>query len=202
MNQVPSFIHRLSKLFVWTIPNKNKIIYLTFDDGPNPEVTPLVLDVLDQYDATATFFCVGENVERYPDLFNEIKNRGHNVGNHTYNHLKGFQTDTKTYIENVEKADKLVKSKLFRPPYGRIKWRQARKLSKKYQVIMWSLLTYDYDSSVDVAEIVDEVQKKSKSGDIVLFHDSLKAKKNVLEALPLVLQFWKAEGFKVEKISL
>ncbi len=202
MNQVPSFIHRLSKLFVWTIPNKNKIIYLTFDDGPNPEVTPLVLDILDQYDATATFFCVGENVERYPDLFNEIKNRGHNVGNHTYNHLKGFQTDTKTYIENVEKADKLVKSKLFRPPYGRIKWRQARKLSKKYQVIMWSLLTYDYDSSVDVAEIVDEVQKKSKSGDIVLFHDSLKAKKNVLEALPLVLQFWKAEGFKVEKISL
>lgn len=201
MLQVPAFVHKLIKPFVWTIPNNEKSIYLTFDDGPHPDVTPNILQILDCYDAKATFFCVGENVKRYPELFEEIKRRGHSVGNHTYNHIQGFKTNKNEYVENVEKADKLIQSKLFRPPHGRIKWGQARKLATKYQLIMWSLLSYDYDVKKSSNKSVEEVKRKSKAGAIVVFHDSLKAKNNVEAALPEVLDFWKKEDYQVKAIK-
>lgn len=201
MRQVPDFIKILWKSLVWRINPAEKSIYLTFDDGPNPIITPQVLDMLDEFEAKATFFCVGENVSKFPEVFDEVKKRGHAVGNHTYNHTKGYNYSTKDYVNNVRKADEYIHSKLFRPPHGRIKLSQINALKKEYRIIMWDFITYDYDAKVAPDKILAEIKKRSRNGSIVVFHDSLKAEKNVLATLPEALKFWKEEGYEVKSIS-
>ena len=197
MLQVPEILKSVIKNVVWRINPAKKVIYLTFDDGPNSRVTPLVLDILDRFEVKATFFCVGENVSRFPDVFDEVKRRGHTVGNHTFNHLKGFEYATDDYVRNVEKANGYIKSDLFRPPHGQIKPSQIKALKDDYRIIMWDFITYDYDKRIEPEKIIAEVKKRSRNGSIVVFHDSLKAEKNVLQVLPEALRFWKENGYKV-----
>lgn len=197
MRQVPDYIQKIWRTPIWRINPDEKSVYLTFDDGPNPKVTPLVLDILDKFGVKATFFCVGENVKKYPEVFREVKRRGHTVGNHTFNHLKGYKSSTQDYVKNVWKADEYVHSNLFRPPHGRIKLSQIRTLKKDFKIIMWDFITYDFDSKVTPDAILKEVKKRTRNGSIVIFHDSLKAEKNMLAALPKALEFWKEEGYKI-----
>lgn len=200
-SQVPEFIKTLWRTPVWRIKPSERAIYLTFDDGPHPQITPKVLDILDKFDAKATFFCVGENVRKYPDVFEEIKRRGHTVGNHTFNHIKGYKSSVNDYVENVRKADEYIQSRLFRPPHGRIKWRQVNVLKRDFKIIMWDFITYDYDARVTPDNILATIKKRSRNGSIVIFHDSLKAEKNVLAALPRALKFWKEEGYEVRRMT-
>ena len=202
MRQVPEIIKTLWRTPVWRINTAEKVIYLTFDDGPNPVVTTRVLDILDEYGAKATFFCVGENVLRFPEVFAEVKRRGHAVGNHTYNHIKGVEKTLQEYEENVNKADELIHSKLFRPPHGRITFRQINALKKKFKIIMWDFITYDFDKHVNPAEIMQEVRRRSRKGSIVIFHDSLKARDTMLEVLPQALKFWKDNGYEIASLTL
>ena len=197
MLQVPEILKSVIKNVVWRINPAEKVIYLTFDDGPNSRVTPLVLDILDRFEVKATFFCVGENVSRFPNVFDEVKRRGHTVGNHTFNHLKGFEYATDYYVRNVEKANGYIKSDLFRPPHGQIKPSQIKALKDDYRIIMWDFITYDYDKRIEPEKIIAEVKKRSRNGSILVFHDSLKAEKNVLQVLPEALRFWKENGYKV-----
>ena len=197
MLQVPEILKSVIKNVVWRINPAKKVIYLTFDDGPNSRVTPLVLDILDRFEVKATFFCVGENVSRFPDVYDEVKRRGHTDGNHTFNHLKGFEYATDYYVRNVEKANGYIKSDLFRPPHGQIKPSQIKALKDDYRIIMWDFITYDYDKRIEPEKIIAEVKKRSRNGSIVVFHDSLKAEKNVLQVLPEALRFWKENGYKV-----
>lgn len=197
MRQVPDYIQKIWRTPIWRINPAEKSVYLTFDDGPNPKVTPLVLDILDKFGVKATFFCVGENVKKYPEVFREVKRRGHTVGNHTFNHLKGYKSSTQEYVKNVWKADEYVHSNLFRPPHGRIKLSQIRTLKKDFKIIMWDFITYDFDSKVTPDAILKEVKKRTRNGSIVIFHDSLKAEKNMLAALPKALEFWKEEGYEI-----
>ena len=197
MRQVPDYIQKIWRTPIWRINPDEKSVYLKFDDGPNPKVTPLVLDILDKFGVKATFFCVGENVKKYPEVFREVKRRGHTVGNHTFNHLKGYKSSTQDYVKNVWKADEYVHSNLFRPPHGRIKLSQIRTLKKDFKIIMWDFITYDFDSKVTPDAILKEVKKRTRNGSIVIFHDSLKAEKNMLAALPKALEFWKEEGYEI-----
>ena len=200
MRQIPDFIKLMWRTPVWRINPSEKVIYLTFDDGPNPEVTPRVLDILDEFEAKATFFCVGENVMKYPEIFQEVKHRGHAVGNHTFNHVKGTEKTVKEYVDNVGKAHEYIHSKLFRPPHGRITLSQVNKLKADFKIIMWDFITYDFDRQVTSTEILKEVKLRSRNGSVVIFHDSLKARKNVLEALPEALRYWKKEGYEVKTL--
>mgnify|MGYP003586604175 FL=1 len=200
MRQIPDFIKLMWRTPVWRINPSEKVIYLTFDDGPNPEVTPRVLDILDEFEAKATFFCVGENVMKYPEIFQEVKHRGHAVGNHTFNHVKGTEKTVKEYVDNVGKAHEYIHSKLFRPPHGRITLSQVNKLKADFKIIMWDFITYDFDRQVTSTEILKEVKIRSRNGSVVIFHDSLKARKNVLEALPEALRYWKKEGYEVKAL--
>lgn len=179
----------------WCKNPSEKVIYLTFDDGPVPEVTPLVLDILDKYDIKATFFCVGDNVQKYPEVYADVLQRGHKAGNHTYNHLKGFSVSTQEYVENVSKASEYIDSRLFRPPYGRITCRQRKLLRPLFEIIMWDLITHDYNRNLSVETIFKTVKRYSRNGSIIVFHDSIKAKNNVLAVLPLAIEYLKAEGY-------
>lgn len=185
----------LWKDVVWRMNPAEKVIYLTFDDGPNPQITPQVLDILDEHGVKATFFCVGDNVRKYPDTFSDVTKRGHAVGNHTFNHIKGFKYSTADYVENVQKASEYIESRILRPPHGQIKFSQVRALKKNYKIIMWDLITFDYDKNVTPEQISRIVKKQTRNGSIVVFHDSLKAERNVLNTLPVALSFWKNQGY-------
>ena len=186
---------------IWQMPERTKTIYLSFDDGPTPEITDWILDQLDQYHAKATFFCVGENVSKYPEKFSEIRKRGHAIGNHTYNHLNGWKTKTAPYVENVVEANDLIQSRLFRPPYGRIKKAQLKLLQDlKYKIILWSVLTYDFDANLNKNESLNQIKKKSGPGSIIVFHDHQKAFENLKELLPETLGYFSENGFVFEKI--
>jgi len=197
----PALITKLLFNLTWRIPTHEKIIYLTFDDGPIPETTPKILRILDEYNAKATFFCVGENVEKYPDLFMEVKNKLHSVGNHTYNHLKGWSTPNFVYFRNVEKADALIHSSLFRAPYGKITRAQQATLTKKYNIVMWDVLTGDYDSRISPEQCLQNALNYTREGSVIVFHDSIKAKKNMLFALPKVLEHYSKLGYKFKAIT-
>ncbi|MFK5856311.1 MAG: polysaccharide deacetylase family protein [Bacteroidota bacterium] len=191
----PSILKKIFPQLIWSIKTNKKEIYLTFDDGPHPEITPQVLKILNSFNVKATFFCVGENVEKYPDTFELIINNGHKAGNHSYNHLNGWKTSNANYFNNIEKADVLINSNLLRPPYGRIALSQIKPLSKKYSIIMWTVLTYDYDSNVSKEKCLHNSINKTKQGSIVVFHDSLKSADNMLYALPLFLKHFLAKGY-------
>lgn len=191
----PSILKKIFPDLTWEISTKAKEIYVSFDDGPHPEITPQVLKVLDQYDAKATFFCVGENVMKYPDTFRAILDRDHSVGNHSYSHLNGWKVSNSDYFENIEKAREIIESNLFRPPYGRIVPTQIKILKKKYSIVMWSVLTYDFDKKISKKQCLKNSIRETKPGSIVVFHDSLKSANNVLYALPLFLKHFSDKGF-------
>ena len=198
----PHFIKRFFPNYIWNFPNETEVIYLTFDDGPSPEVTPWVLDQLDKYDAKATFFCLGKNVEMNPELFEQIKKRGHAVGNHSYSHIKGWGMDTSVYLRDVELAESFIGSNLYRPPYARIGPNQSRMLSERYKLIMWNVLSRDYSRSLSGRACARGVVKHLRPGDIVVFHDSRKSAKNLWYALPVVLKFIQTKGWKCKIIAL
>lgn len=200
---MPRIIQLLYPGRIWAFSKKEKVVYLTFDDGPIPEITPWVLETLGKRGAKATFFCIGENVKKHPSIFQEIIAKGHAVGNHTFSHLNGWQTESSKYIENTLFAKKLIPSKLFRPPYGKITSSQARILQKKgYKIVMWTLISYDYDANISAEKCLQNVLGNIRPGSIVVFHDSLKAEKNLRYVLPRVLEFIEEKGWKSKSISL
>lgn len=179
----------------WFADPENNALYLTFDDGPHPVITPQVLDRLDEFGAKATFFCIGDNVRKHPDIYAEILRRGHRTGNHTMHHLKGWNTPTARYAANVAAAAEHIQSPLFRPPYGRMTSAQARSLLPEYRIVMWSLLSRDYLQGLNLEAALRFLQQHSQAGDIAVFHDSEKAWKNLSFLLPRYLQFAAERGF-------
>ena len=171
-------------------------IYLTFDDGPIPEVTPHVLDILEKAGVKATFFMVGENVNRYPKLLEEVKRRGHKAANHTYNHIRGWQIGRSRYLENVEKTERLIGSGLFRPPHGYLTLRQLSALKSHYKVVMHDLVTRDYDGRLSADDVVKNVKKYTRDGSVIVFHDSLKSWPRLKEALPESLEWLQKMGYE------
>lgn len=201
LTRSPLIVKRYYQKLIWDIPNEENKIYLTFDDGPTPEVTEWVLDVLDRYKIKATFFCLGCNVEQHSSIFQKIKRKEHVVGNHSFNHLNGWKTNDDEYIKNVEACHKIINSPLFRPPYGRIKKSQAEVLIKSYQVIMWDVLSGDFDPKTTPEKCLYNVNKHTKSGSIIVFHDSMKAFDKLKYALPRAIDYLLDKGFSFETIS-
>ncbi len=185
----------LPSSLLWQVKTDQKDVYITFDDGPIPGLTPEILSILDSYHAKATFFCVGENVVRYPEIYRQLLIGGHAVGNHSHRHLKGWDTKLHDYVNDVEEAAKYLDSRLYRPPYGLITWRQARTLSKHYRVVMWSVLTRDFDPEVSKEDCLETALQGVKPGAILVFHDNLKAREKVLFALPRLLAYLRSEGY-------
>lgn len=198
-----ALIRKLFPRYVWRLPNDENKVYLTFDDGPTPEITTWVLDQLDAYQAKATFFCIGDNIRKFPEIYHDVISRGHQIGNHTYNHLNGWKTVTSHYIENTFEWEEYAATKplLFRPPYGKIKKKQAQKLMQKgYRIVMWDVLSADFDASISPEKCLENVVKNIESGSIVVFHDSEKAFKNLQYTLPQTLRYLKEKGYKCEGI--
>ncbi len=202
--KTPGWLKMLYPLCTWQIKTTEKILFLTFDDGPHPVATPFVLQELKKYTATATFFCIGKNVGQHLEIYDEILNSGHAVGNHTYNHLNGWKNKPATYINDIEAAGKLIGSKFFRPPYGKIKWSAVKTLSRKLdmKVIMWSVLSGDFDTGITKEKCLDNVLGHAKSGSIIVFHDSAKALDKLMFTLPRVLSYFSERGYLFKKIDL
>jgi len=202
--KTPLLLKKLYPQLIWDIKQDKSCIYLTFDDGPIPIVTPFVLNILKQYNAKATFFCIGDNVRKHPDIFEQIKADGHAIGNHTYNHLKGWKTDSQDYLKNTLKADELLHTKLFRPPYGRIKREQIKLLKNAIpgiKLIMWDVLSGDFDINLQPEQCLKQVLKHTQSGSIVVFHDSLKAFNRLEYALPKAMEVWSKAGYSFSPLT-
>ncbi len=206
-----SIIKKLFSKYIWDLPNNENKIYLTFDDGPTPQITEWVLEQLHQHNAKATFFCIGKNIEAYPLIFTKIIKIGHRIGNHTFNHLNGWKTTTEEYSANISLCDDSLsnlileasnkKSKIFRPPYGKIKPKQAKEILKQgYKIIMWDVLSADFDQTISKEKCLKNVISKIKPGSIIVFHDSVKAFKNLEYALPKVLDYLDENNFNYETI--
>lgn len=198
----PKFVQWLFPKRIWHLPNTQNSVYLTFDDGPIREVTPWVLDLLQEYKAKATFFCIGENIARHPALFLRILQEGHSIGNHTQHHLRSTKTNAKTYLENISQATEQAKRtagvdfQYFRPPYGKLSTSKALKIIKKgYKIVMWDTLSADFDMNISEEKCLKNVVNNLQVGSIVVFHDSLKAEKNLRYALPRTLEFIKQKGW-------
>jgi peptidoglycan/xylan/chitin deacetylase (PgdA/CDA1 family) len=210
--KTPLVAKKMFPNYIWDIATTNKELYLTFDDGPTPEITNWTLDTLKQYDAKATFFCIGSNIEKHPTIFENIIKDDHAIGNHTQNHIKGWTTKTKNYFKDVKEAQTIINSKtdnlqssivtLFRPPYGQIKPKQGRKLIDiGYQIIMWDVLSFDWDQDLSEEKCLENVVSKSKAGSIIVFHDSVKASKNMMYTLPKVLEVFSKKGYVFKSLS-
>ena len=197
----PQFVNTLFPDLIWKIPKSRSTIYLTFDDGPNPEVTPWVLNILKQYNAKATFFVVGENAAHYPGLLNTIKHDGHAVANHTYNHLSGWDNSTNNYFRNIVKSQKYTNSSFFRPPYGKITIPQKNVLKKHFFIVMWDVLTRDFDISVSPEQCLRNALVYTNGGSVVIFHDSIKSWRNMSYALPAFLAYFSRLEFTFEALS-
>lgn len=205
IEQPPYLYRALFPGALWRIKNDqdNKTIYLTFDDGPIPEVTPWVLDILSKYGIKATFFCVGDNVRKYPEIYKMIIDGGHQVGNHTFNHIQGIKYNNSDFITNTNKAKELIKSNLFRPPHGHMRYNQCRRLQREgYEVIMWDVVTRDYSKLVTPEQVLQNVKRYTRDGSIIVFHDSLKAERNLRYALPKSIEWLLSEGYEFKAISL
>jgi peptidoglycan/xylan/chitin deacetylase (PgdA/CDA1 family) len=213
--KAPWFLKKLMHpSLIWNKPAQEKILYLTFDDGPHPNPTPFVLDQLKQYNAKATFFCIGKNVAAQTEVYHRILDEGHGVGNHTFNHLNGWKTNSKTYIQNIFEAAKYIDSALFRPPYGRItrfqasmltnikdKVRNMNDLNFRFKIIMWSILSGDFDPKISPQHCLENVILNAKSGNIIVFHDSPKAWDKMSFALPKVLEHFSKQGYSFKALS-
>ncbi len=199
--QLPTVLRPLiGRNYLWRKNSSEKVVYLTFDDGPVPEVTPQVLSVLDDFNIKATFFCVGDNVNKYPELYREILLKGHSVGNHTFHHLNGFKVEHEQYLNDVEQASQLIDSRLFRPPYGKLTRREKKILEQKFQIVLWDVISYDYDRNLSPSQVLENVKHNSRNGSVILFHDSVKAKNNMLSVLPDAINFLLAKGFRFERL--
>ena len=196
IEQPPLLLRWLYPSALWRMDKKVKAVYLTFDDGPIPEVTPWVLDVLDRYGIKATFFLVGDNVRKHPKEFQMLLERGHRVGNHTFNHFGGFKHWDSDYLGNTEKANELIKTNLFRPPHGWMRWGQYRRLKNKYTIVMWDLVTRDYSKRLNGPQVLAKVKKYVRNGSIITFHDSLKSEKNLKYALPKAIEWLLEQGYE------
>lgn len=199
--RTPSLVKPLARDFVWSIPTSAQELYITFDDGPTPGVTDVALDILKKYEAKATFFCLGKNVVEHPALYQRILDEGHSIGNHSWDHPDGWKTSDISYLKNALRAGQHIQSGLFRPPYGRITMSQAKALRKKYQLIMWTVLSADFDPAVSPEKCLTNVLSNIDNGSIIVFHDSLKAKKNMLFALEESLKFFCEEGYTLRPIT-
>lgn len=204
--KTPWWLHKLFPSYTWYLPANDKTVYLTFDDGPHPTITPWVLRQLKEVDAKATFFCIGENVVRYPETFALILSEGHAVGNHTQHHLNGWKADTDKYVRDVMQAQEIIGSSLFRPPYGRIRREQARIIKDELQpqelmVVMWTVLSCDFDRKFSPERCARNVLKNVEPGSIIVFHDSEKAEENLRGSLPVVLKSLRRRGYKFGKIN-
>ena len=193
--KTPALLKYVYPGLTWNKSRTENAIYLTFDDGPIPQVTPFVLETLAQFEAKATFFCIGDNMQKHPEIFEAVKAGRHAIGNHTFNHLRGWNTPDELYLENVEQCNQLVKTRLFRPPYGRAKKSQLAVLKKQYEVIMWDVLSGDFDPDLSPEKCYQNVVAKSSNGSIVVFHDSLKAWPRLEYVLPKALAFWQDKGY-------
>ena len=187
---------------IWGVPVRDKEIFLTFDDGPHPEITPRVLEILDRFRAKATFFCTGKNVEKYPSVYHALLKAGHRTGNHGYHHLNGWKVSNRKYLDDVERCAAVVDSVLFRPPYGRITYLQIGYLKISYRIIMWSVLTWDFDKKTSPQQSLDYALKYGKPGSIVVFHDSEKASDNMLYALPRFLEHFSKQGYRFKVLDV
>lgn len=202
------WIKKIFNHLVWDIPNSENKIYLTFDDGPIPEVTEWVLDILKLEDIKATFFCIGDNIKKHPEVYRRILQEGHQTGNHTFNHLNGWKTRTNHYIENFKLCEtehsklNTEHSFLFRPPYGKIKPSQSKAIRQfGYKIIMWDVLSYDFDPTISSEKCLENVISNTEQGSIIVFHDSIKAEKNLKYALPKAIQILKNKGFVFDVIK-
>lgn len=194
-------IRKLYPNSLWRIKTNEKKVFLTFDDGPTPDVTSQVLQQLKDFGAKATFFCIGKNVALHTEIYQSIVDAKHSVGNHGQHHLNGWNMDNETYFNDVEMAAQLIKSQLYRPPYGKIKFKQAKELSKHYKLVFWDVLTYDFDERTTSDKMVKWVKKYTRNGSIITFHDSLKAWPRLEKALPEILYFLKQEGYAMEALK-
>ena len=223
--KTPKFVQRIFPERVWAFPNNNNFVYLTFDDGPIPEVTPWVLETLKKHQAKATFFCIGDNIKKHPEVFKQVISEEHSVGNHTFNHLNGWKTETEEYIKNCGEFHEILRSclplndkfnstsysefkiqnseLLFRPPFGKMTSKQFKILQQKgYKIIMWDVLSADFDNSISKEKCLQNVLKNLESGSIIVFHDSLKAETKLKYVLPKVLEYIKERGFICKAISV
>jgi peptidoglycan-N-acetylglucosamine deacetylase len=202
MNSAPFWLRAIyPKGLTWCIPTVEKEVYLTFDDGPVPEATLLVLDILKKYNIKATFFCVGENVLKHPEVFQMLRNEGHSVGNHTFHHVKAWKSDYNFYLSEVEQCQNLVNSNLFRPPHGQITRKLAQKLRKEQRIIMWSALTGDYDKNLSGGQCLANAVNNTKPGAIIVFHDSIKALERMQYALPLFIEHCIEKGYSFRTLD-
>lgn len=197
---IPSIFPLIAPNVTWKVKTNDKVLYLTFDDGPHPQITPWVLQQLQVYNAKATFFCVGENVQKFPEIYAQILAGQHAVGNHTMQHIKGWKVSKQAYLDNIQQASSYIKSNLFRPPYGQIKWSQVKALSKHYKVVMWSLLSRDYDQQLTISESLTAM-KLASAGDIIVFHDSEKAFEQLKQLLPPLLAYYQEQGFEMKALQ-
>lgn len=202
LSRVPLLYRALFPGARWRIPAlEGRSVYLTFDDGPIPEITPWVLEVLRAYNIKATFFCVGDNIAKHPELFEQIKREGHQVGNHTQHHPKALNLSTKAYMRDVLEAHKLIGSRYFRPPYGHLRWGQTREISHSFEMIMWDVLTRDYNHKLSPERVLNNVKRYTRNGSIIVFHDSLKAERNLKYALPRAIEWLLSEGYQFRRIG-
>ena len=205
----PKILRMFYPSLLWEMPKGEKKLYLTFDDGPHPTITPQVLEILKKFNAKATFFCIGNNVNKYKDTFELIKKEGHSVGNHTFNHERGWKTKTQDYVNSVIEANTLIQSPLFRPPHGRIKFSQITKLLKfessrilNFRIVAWTVISYDWDKSLTPDDCFNNVIKNADDGSIIVFHDSEKAVNNMIPALTKVLEYYTNKGYSFEKLEI
>ena len=199
----PPLLYRL--LFpeaLWRLKRRGgrKVAYITFDDGPIPEETPWVLDTLDRYGVKATFFMVGDNVRRHPELMEEVRRRGHTIGNHTMHHAQGFRMKTRRYLRDVSEAAKLIDSQYFRPPHGIIRWKQAAALKEHFNIVMYDLVTRDYSKKLTGEQVLANVRRYARNGSIIVFHDSLKASANMRYALPRAIEWLLEQGYELRPL--
>ncbi|WP_372795201.1 polysaccharide deacetylase family protein [Lutibacter sp.] len=202
--KTPSLVKFIFRNWVWSFSKKEKAIYLTFDDGPTPEITEWTLDQLNKYNAKATFFCIGKNVLQHPEIFQKIIDNNHSIGNHTHNHLHGLKTTTADYLDNINKAESAFqkKPKLFRPPYGKLSFSQAKQIKGKgYKIVMWDVLSADFDTSISKEKCLKNVIKHTLNGSIVVFHDSVKASEKLKFVLPQLLEYYTSKGFLFKSIE-
>lgn len=200
VEQVPVWLRWVYGSVLWRKDAHKKVLYLTFDDGPNPNTTPLVLNLLDRLQVPATFFCVGRNAEKYPEMLDMMQRRGHQIGVHGYSHQRGLFRHGGLYTDDVKRAGKHVKSHLFRPPHGALWPHQARRLAKQYQVVFWDVLTRDYDAKLTPEQVYKIAVRYARPGSIVVFHDSDKARRNMIEAFPRAVEYWKEQGYTFETL--
>jgi len=198
LTKAPLLLQWLYPTLTWHRSRSEKRLYLTFDDGPIPDVTPQILNTLKNYQIKATFFCVGENIKKHPDLFHRVLENGHRIGNHTYHHLNGWHTPTDTYLADISRCEQLTRSNLFRPPYGRGTRTQYARLRQQYEIIMWDVLSGDFDQQLSPDRCLANVIRHARNGSIVVFHDNVKAIPRVTYALPRAIEYWLDKGYQFD----